>query len=129
MERVMAAIASNLRQRVSRTDAARLAHLEPGYFSKRFRKATGSSFAAWSAFIRTRAAEQLLAASDLSIQAVALAVGYQDLTTFERNFRKLTGRTPRAYRASVSRSTQNAEQKTHFAERKTQNAETPVLPP
>lgn len=98
--RVIDVIANDLSRRISRAEAARLANLDCAYFSKRFRKIVGSSFATWNARIRVEAAQQLLATTDLKIAAVAALVGYDDVTTLDRNFRKHAGICPRLYRAA-----------------------------
>jgi len=97
--RVLTVAASDLRNRISRAEAARLACLEPTYFSKCFRKAVGISFARWSTHVRIEAARRLLETSNLRVKVVARAVGYDNITTFERNFRKHTGTCPRVWRA------------------------------
>jgi two-component system, response regulator YesN len=111
----------DLTQRISRRDAARAANLEPAYFSKYFRKVMGVSFSSWTTLIRIEAARRLLESSDERICAVAAAVGYDDITTFERNFRKHTGKNPRSYRASNStdRSGAQREHETPKEEHKT----------
>jgi transcriptional regulator GlxA family with amidase domain len=50
--------------------------------------------------MRIRRASQLLREKGRTIDSVALAVGYGDLTTFERAFKKSSGIAPRAYRRS-----------------------------
>lgn len=97
--RVLEFVKRDLTRRVSRAEAARAVCLEPAYFSKRFQKAVGIPFSTWSARIRIEVARSLLRSSDYRISEVAASVGYQDVTTFERNFRKHAGVSPRLYRA------------------------------
>lgn len=102
----------DLRMRMSRTQAARVASLDPGYFSKRFRKAMGVSFATWSTTTRLHEAQRLLDHTDLRVFEIAMAVGYGDVTTFERNFRRFLGASPRAYRArAVTQSVESEDTK------------------
>jgi two-component system response regulator YesN len=96
--KVLAHITRDLTRRVTLVEAARVACLEPLYFSKRFHKTLGTPFALWSAHVRVEAAKKLLATPALSISAVAAAVGYQDITTFERAFRKCESISPSQYR-------------------------------
>jgi transcriptional regulator GlxA family with amidase domain len=98
VERVLDAITADLAKRVSRCAAARIANLEPIYFSKRFRRVTGVSFADWNASVRVEAAQQLLARLDLPISRIADALGYSAVSTLERVFRKRVGLCPREYR-------------------------------
>jgi len=62
---------------------------------------TGMSFAEWSTLIRIKEAKELLRAIDLSITGVAAAVGYSDVTTFARVFRKCELMCPREYRLTL----------------------------
>jgi two-component system response regulator YesN len=100
VERVVRAVEGNLTKRQTLTDAAGVAGLRPAYFSKLFRRVTGETFVEWNARIRVTEAKKLLRILDLSVTAIAISVGYADVTTFERAFRKLEHRSPRQYRAS-----------------------------
>ena len=99
--RVIRIVKEDLSKRVSRDDAARIAHLEPAYFSRRFRKAIGASFTKWNRTLRIEKAKDLLAIVDMSVTNVASSVGYGDVTTFERCFRSQVGSTPREFRRSL----------------------------
>ncbi len=74
VERVLGAITQDLTSRPSRAAAAKIANLEPAYFSKRFRRVVGVTFAVWNAQIRVEGAKPLLAILDLPITQVAAAV-------------------------------------------------------
>ena len=101
VERVLDAIESNLAIRISRSAAARIANLESAYFSRRFRRVTGVSFADWNACVRVEAAKQLLATLDLSIARIADELGYAAVSTLERVFRRHVGLSPREYRHNL----------------------------
>lgn len=111
----MALIVKNLAVRFSRDDVARAVHLDPAYFSKRFVRATGCTFSAWNARVRVERAKTLLGTTLLQVDEVAARVGYADITTFGRNFRRYANVSPRAYRRLAS-TTQNAELRTQVAE-------------
>jgi transcriptional regulator GlxA family with amidase domain len=96
--RVLGYITRDLSQRVPLVLAAQVAGLEPRYFSKRFHKTMGLSFSAWNVRIRVEEAKRLLEIDDLSITAIAMAVGYRDVTTFERAFWRCEHLCPREYR-------------------------------
>jgi AraC-like DNA-binding protein len=100
--RVVSLVARDLTVRVTRTEGARLASLEATYFSKQFRRVTGSTYKAWNVQIRIDAAKRLLATTNLKVSAVGAAVGYDDVTTFERNFRRCSGVSPSAFRAATN---------------------------
>lgn len=96
--RVLSYISRDLSIRVPLALAARIAGLEARYFSKRFHRTVGLGFAEWNERTRVEEAKRLLEIVDLSITAVAAAVGYVDLTTFERAFRRCEQLCPREYR-------------------------------
>jgi AraC-like DNA-binding protein len=87
--------------------------LERAYFSKRFHSVMKVSFTEWNARVRVEEAKLLLRSIDLSITAIGACVGYDDVTTFERVFKRLEGICPRAHRRRI---TQNAETATLNAE-------------
>ncbi|KPP98033.1 GlxA family transcriptional regulator [Marinobacter sp. HL-58] len=67
-------------------------------FKRRFQLATGMTPMEYVLTLRLEEAKQLLETSDLSIDAVAEAVGYQDAGFFGRKFLSRVGMTPTQYR-------------------------------
>lgn len=86
---------------VSLADAARVAGLEEKYFSTFFHDKTGVCFRDWITRVRIDKAARMMQSQDHPITSVGLAVGFHDLRTFERAFKKCMGETPSAYRKSV----------------------------
>jgi two-component system, response regulator YesN len=80
---------------------SQVACLEAKYFSKVFHKRAGITFTSWLSYIRIKEALKRISASDCSISEIAGDVGFEDLRTFERAFKRLTGRTPREFKNSV----------------------------
>jgi two-component system response regulator YesN len=113
VNRVLRQITQDLSKRATCASAARIAGLERAYFSKRFRSVMKVSFTEWNARVRVEEAKLLLHSIDLSITAIGACVGYDDVTTFERVFKRLEGICPRAHRRRI---TQNAETATLNAE-------------
>ncbi|MFA4944038.1 MAG: helix-turn-helix transcriptional regulator [Lentisphaeria bacterium] len=68
------------------------------YLSHQFHGATGMRLAEYINRKRIAQAQRLLAATGLTIAEVAWACGYQEPAYFARQFRRLTGHTPRAWR-------------------------------
>jgi len=101
--RVLRYLAADLTRRPTLGDVSRVAGLETTYFSKRFRAIVGIPYADWSRRLRVHHARELLEIADLSITAIAAAVGYMDVTTFERAFRRVEGTSPREYRRLLQR--------------------------
>jgi AraC-like DNA-binding protein len=119
--RVLRYVLHDLTRRATCASAARVAGLERAYFSKLFRRVMCVTFTEWNAAVRVAEAKRLLRAVDLSITAVSASVGYDDVTTFERVFKRLEGVCPREHRRRFAR--RNANQ-TPNAESSTPNAET-----
>ena len=107
--------------RATCASAARVAGLERAYFSKLFRSVMCVSFTEWNASVRIAEAKRLLREIDLSITAVSASVGYDDVTTFERVFKRVEGVSPREHRRRVAL---RAASQTPNAESATPNAET-----
>lgn len=101
--RVLRYVAEDLTRRPTLADASRIAGLEATYLSKLFRAAVGVSYAEWSTRLRVDHARLLMEIADLSITAIAAAVGYADVTTFERAFRRIEGKCPREHRRLLQR--------------------------
>ena len=94
-------VRENYSEEVPLFKAAQIAGLERKYFSTFFHKKVGISFCQWLMRMRINKAIHLLEVEDNSITDIALAVGYQDLRTFERAFKKCTGCTPREFKKSI----------------------------
>ncbi|MEO0423102.1 MAG: AraC family transcriptional regulator [Pseudomonadota bacterium] len=84
--------------RISLVDAARVANLEASYFSSFFHEKTGVCFHSWLNYTRVLRAMHLLADTDLSITNVSRKVGFRDLRTFQRAFKRFASVTPTEYR-------------------------------
>jgi YesN/AraC family two-component response regulator len=63
---------------------------------------TGLTYQSYLNRVRIEQAKKLLNDNELSITDTGYAVGYSDLTHFERIFKKLTGATPSQYRRRTS---------------------------
>jgi len=84
-------------------DLAAVIHLEPAYFSRRFRDAFGAPPAAYVRARRVEAAERMLWRTDRTVESIARALGFTDAFHLSRTFKRLTGLSPTAYRRAVRR--------------------------
>ena len=75
--------------------------------SHRFREVLGITFRDYLLKVRLERAKVLLAAGHVSITEVAHDVGFGDLPRFDKAFKRYTGFTPSAYRASSLRERSN----------------------
>ena len=71
--------------------------LSPSRYREVFRKVTGYSPVEYITLLRLRQAAELLSEGNVSIEEVALAVGYTDRLYFQRVFKKHMGVTPGNY--------------------------------
>jgi YesN/AraC family two-component response regulator len=94
-------IEENLSGVNSLDDIAKQANLSKYHFSRVFKKLTGLSPMEFVKLLKINKAKELLRKKDLPVLSVAVEVGYFDLRTFERMFKKYTGVTPTAYRRSL----------------------------
>jgi AraC-like DNA-binding protein len=90
-------------------DLAGLVHLHPAWFSTRFRQLTGLSPAQFLMRYRLERARELLVSTDRSVREIAALTGFQDPLYLSRQFRRLLGTSPTAYRQSASLATRILE--------------------
>lgn len=81
---------------------ARRCALSPPHFNRLWRQAWGMAPIQYVLRQRVRRAIQFLRESDLPIQQIAESLGYNDVFFFHRQFRRLTGATPRAVRLGAA---------------------------
>ena len=91
---------ANLDKSLSLEELAAECQLSKYHFSAKYKDATGYSPIKHFLHMKIEAACQLLDSTDLRISSVSAAVGYDDPLYFSRLFRKVTGTSPKDYRAS-----------------------------
>jgi AraC family transcriptional regulator, transcriptional activator FtrA len=77
---------------------ARVAHLSPRQFSRRFRATTGTSPGRWLIEQRINASLPLLEHDERGIEALGRAVGFASPASYRLHFREVVGVSPAAYR-------------------------------
>lgn len=80
-------------------DIAAISGFSKFHFSRLFKQYTDMTFCDYLNYRRLRAAEDLLAKSELSITELALQAGFPSISTFNRIFKQKHGITPSAYRS------------------------------
>jgi AraC-like DNA-binding protein len=93
-------IESEADEPLSLADGARAAGMSRYHFLRTFRAVVGLTPHQYLLHLRLRRAAVRLRRSDESVSAIAYDSGFGDLSTFNRQFRRLAGRSPRAYRAA-----------------------------
>lgn len=86
------------REDISLSELAATFFVVPTYLARRFKEKKSCTVMQYLEDIRLRKARELLENSRMSIQEVALLVGYKDQNYFARSFRKVYGMSPREYR-------------------------------
>jgi AraC-like DNA-binding protein len=89
---------SHLQEHLTTREAAHALRLSEAYFCRRFHRLTGQTFHAYVAGARTEAAKAALRDTEQSISDVALAVGFQSISDFNRVFKAHAGMTPSQFR-------------------------------
>jgi AraC-like DNA-binding protein/ligand-binding sensor protein len=101
VQRARRFIEEHQQEDISLSDAAHAVHASTFHFCKMFKKATGMTFTEYLSLMRVTKAKELLLNPNARVSEVAYEVGFNSLTHFNRTFRKLTGRSPTAYREQV----------------------------
>ncbi|ANM31234.1 transcriptional regulator [Acidobacteria bacterium Mor1] len=79
---------------------ARMVHMSPRTFARRFKETTGTTPHLWLQTERVRSAQQMLESTRLSLDAVAAQSGFADAQLLRLHFRRVVGTSPSAYRKS-----------------------------
>lgn len=88
----------NCHREVDLEELARIANMSRRSFLRVFQSATGTSPLAWIIEQRINRACKLLRHTDRQVTEIAFDVGFNDSNYFTRQFRKMTGISPRDYR-------------------------------
>ena len=91
---VMSYIEEHYAEDISLDMLADRLHITPGYLSTYFKEKNGINFVDYMITFRMNKAKEILSRTDLKIQEVAQLVGYSNVSTFIRVFKKQTGTTP-----------------------------------
>ena len=83
---------------ISLSDLAAEYGYSPAYLGKLFHKIAGVPFSDYLANARINRAKILLTSTEFSIAEIAHKLGYYDPCHFVKQFKKLVGRTPKAFR-------------------------------
>ena len=83
---------------LSLTELAREAAMSPYHFLRTFRQVVGMTPHQFVLRTRLHRAAVRLRRSDESVSAIAFDAGFNDLSTFNRRFRRVMGVSPSAYR-------------------------------
>jgi len=91
-------LAGNSEHAISVADLAKHACLEQRTFLRRFTKATGMKPHEYQQRLRVSRAREMLEITRLGVDEIAARIGYEDLNSFRRVFKRFVGLTPTDYR-------------------------------
>ena len=91
-------IAENSFEQYSLLDAARMASVSQRQFTNICRKITSKSYKQYLNMIRCEKARHLLERTDMPVSAIAFEIGFEDLSTFYRAFKRIYCRSPLSFR-------------------------------
>lgn len=98
MKLILKYVENNYMNKITIEDIAGEVNLSQSHFMKYFKNTMGSSFIDYLNEYRLTMASRLLVSSESSILDIAAEVGFDNLSYFNRIFKKRFGQTPSAYR-------------------------------
>lgn len=98
MKLILKYVENNYMEKITIESMAAEVHLSQSHFMKYFKNTMGTSFIDYLNEYRLTMASRLLISSDSSILAIATEVGFENLSYFNRSFKKRFHQTPREYR-------------------------------
>ncbi|MFV0282085.1 MAG: AraC family transcriptional regulator [Rhodoblastus sp.] len=104
-ERVRSLLQRNMARNLSLEDVAERLAITPQTLRRRLQDENDHGFRDLKDKVRSAAAVNLLQYSNSSIDEIAIALGFSEVSTFHRAFRRWMGRTPGEFRAACEAST------------------------
>lgn len=103
MNMVFGFIMKNFQRKILLEDAASIASMTCTSFSRYFKSRTNQSFSDFLKEIRVEYACKLLKEGKLNIDVIGHLCGFQSLTNFNKQFKKVTGKQPHQYRSEYQK--------------------------
>jgi YesN/AraC family two-component response regulator len=98
IEQIMAYINVHYAENITLERIAKIAYMNPSYFSVYFKKNTGMNFKDFLTKVRMEHAVSLLCHEDIKNYELAERVGFMDPRYFSELFKKIYGKTPLAFK-------------------------------
>jgi signal transduction histidine kinase/DNA-binding response OmpR family regulator len=98
METVRAFIDEHYKEDITRELLASSIGMNPDIFSRMFNTHTGKTLPDYINGLRIEHAKKILCETDLTVSRIAIDTGYENIRTFNRAFKKITGMSPVEYR-------------------------------
>ncbi len=97
LTKVLHFISTGYQQRIELEKVAEIAHLHPSAFCRFFKEKTGKSVTEYITDLRISYACKLIIEGKLAVSQICFECGFNNLSNFNRAFKKHTGFTPTAY--------------------------------
>lgn len=95
---VLHTMLTRFHEELSMPGLAAMCHMSPATFRRAFHAATGMPPLAYLSRLRLQMAKAMLAGGDMPVGAIARTVGYPTVSSFNRQFLRLAGMAPAAWR-------------------------------
>ena len=99
MNKVYEYVMKNFSQKIRLEKVAAIANMTPTSFSRYFKSRVNKSFSDFLKEIRIDYARKLLTEEKMSINQIGYECGFQNISNFNKQFRKVTGEQPLHYRS------------------------------
>jgi len=103
IKQVQSYIESNFREAIQVNELATMVNVTPRTLNRRFQACVAMRPIEYIQAVRIEQAKRLLESGEVSIKSLADKVGYSDLSSFTRLFKRATELTPKEYQAKFSR--------------------------
>lgn len=100
-QEALAYLNTHYREPINDESLSRALSYHPGYITRCFKKSQHTTPTAYLMQVRLSQAQRLLTSSELSIEHIAAAVGYPNVSYFSRLFKQRIGTSPSTYRNSL----------------------------
>ena len=112
ISRAVSHVLGNYRTGVRLDDLLRLSSMSRATFARQFQRHAGKSFSSFLNEVRIQAVCRALRETNVPVAVIALEEGFNQLSFFNRIFRRIVGCTPRQYRAQLRSPAEGSLQKT-----------------
>jgi AraC-like DNA-binding protein len=92
----------NFKEKILLEEVADLAGLVPNSFCRYFKSRTGKSYSQFLIEIRVGYACKLIIENKLNMKQLCFESGFQNFSCFHKNFKRVTGKSPKQYRNQLS---------------------------
>lgn len=94
-------ISEHYAKNLTLSEVAEHLHIHPNYFSTLFKSQTGITFRDYLRNVRIEKSKTMITESQIKLNDIAFQTGYQDVSHYNRAFKKVTGISPSNYRRQI----------------------------